>query len=124
MTDGMTVAQYYATSLLNQWVAIGELSRQYRDRMLASDLNSPETREIIRRYISSMTDFWGELAVKVRGRNDESIPAGFAEEFMKYEQYFYSPITLPIDENAGDIFKLHMALREAVERLGITKFER
>ena len=120
----LTVGAYYATMLLRQWETIGELGKQYRERMLAADLSSPETREVIRRYLATMTHYWGELRVKVEDRNDETISELFAEEFMKFEQYYYSPPSLTNPDNAGDIFKLEAILRDAVERLGITKFER
>ena len=123
MTDIQTVGGLYAQYMLNEWMKIKEKATEYRGRMLAGEASDPDTKRVTRDYVALMTDFWGQLLPKVRGRNDDSIPKSFEDEFEKFERNIYAPTTMISEENAGDIFKLDATLREAVERLRITMWE-
>jgi len=121
--EPMTVGGSYALSLLNEWLVVKELSKNFWEKVMANEPNHPDTKEIARKFVSIMTDLWGDLYPKIQGRNDERIPKTFVDEYEKFSQYFYNPGALLEQDNAGDIPKLEITLRDALERLRITVYE-
>jgi hypothetical protein len=102
---------------------IKELSKQFREKVMAGEPNHPVTKEVARRLTSTMSDLWGDLYPKLEGRSDERVSKEFVSEYEKFERYFYEPGLLLEPDNISDIPKLEIILRKALELLRITVYE-
>ncbi len=120
LNEPMTVGGSYALSILNDWLDIKKKSVEFREKMLAGEANSPESKKIARDFVSLMTVLWGDLRPKIEGRDDTTIPKLFADRYLAFERYYYSPTLLPTEENAGDIF-IAAAIHAATVR-GLPRF--
>jgi hypothetical protein len=110
----LSSGKMYAHVLLEKWTDILTLSESFRATVLTGEVE----HNIAYLYVSRLTSLWGELSPKLEGRTDFR---DLVERFEAFRPYYFDPTQLT--GKAEDIFKLHMILREALERLKITRFE-
>ncbi len=113
----MTSGQAYTFVLLHKWEELIGISEEFRSNYLRCQID----KDSLNVFISKLTRMWLELYPKVKSRHEFG---DLSDRFEDYEEYYINPEKLTIPENAGKLFELESIVREALERLGITDFER
>lgn len=123
--DENIIQQYsYQTFIMGKWFEIYELGEAYRNAYLSGQIDF----EVTNLYISKLTRLWGDLWVKIEGRNDLKMTDGtlLRDEFKKYQCYYYDPnqiMPMNIEEakqKADLIYKMEQMLNVALEYLNMT----
>lgn len=113
--EPLNAGMKYAMDLLDTWREIRKLAEQYREAEIVYGTVPPQLRDI---YVAKLTRFWVELSTKIIGRTEFK---NFPSEFAAFEKYYKAPKSL---NNSEEIYKMEACIREALEHLKITKFER
>jgi hypothetical protein len=115
MEEIMSSGDAYTFRILEKWTEIIEMGEEFRVLFLRNEINVAVTFQ----YVSKLTRLWLELSPILKDRSDlEDLPARYAE----YRTYYFDPRQLMKDPEK--IFGLEEILREAIEKLKITQFER
>lgn len=110
----LSAGQTYAIRLVNLWLECLDLSHQARVAWLRSDFDQALNCE----YVARLTRLWLELYPKIKGREDMKEMVANYEKF----QVFYRDPSM-IKDKPEDIIRLEETLREAMEKLGLTKWD-
>jgi hypothetical protein len=116
-------ADAYTLVLLDRWNELIKLREDFRRLFTMNIRNKPMMID----YTSRLSCLWLELLPKVRGRTDlwpKSDKEDFIKRFEGYAKYYKNPREFFSKEGAQDIFNLEMDIREVLEKVGITDFER
>jgi len=113
----MSCGAEYARYILSKWIEVIELGEEFRLKYLLGDVDL----SITYMYVAKLTRLWGELYPKLEGRSDLS---ELVTHFKEFEPYYYDCSQLIDPKKAEELYKLEMALRIAIEKLGISRYER
>ena len=126
------VQEEYAREVLREWMMAYQSANAFRSMLLAhpvkdkntgkiANLRCPEDdfgRRVMADYVARLTRLYIELKPKVDGSANDVLKS----EFAGFEPYAYAPQTLY--EDLQKVFKLEAAIRNALEALKFTEFER
>jgi len=107
----------YAFKILEKWFRFRDIAEEVHASSLSD--NADKDYEKLYTYISQMVSLWLELYPKIVGRSDLK---EFEKQFVKYKQYYHNPRLLMEDKNSADCSEMELTLRDALEKLGITKW--
>ena len=111
----MSSGDAYTFKLLEKWTELIEIGEEFRVLFLRNEIQTNVTYA----YLSKLTRMWLELAPILKDRSDlGKLP----ERFNEYRVYYFDPRQLI--KYPDKIFGLEEVLREAMEKLKITHFER
>jgi hypothetical protein len=125
MAETISAGLAYAYRLLEKWTEITADSEAYRKHFLMAAVNKDrevpdEVKDIQCNLIAKLTNFYGEIWPKVEGRTDYG---NLPKQLEAMNIYYLNPTLLFKEENTQDIFRLTQLLRQALEKIGITKYE-
>jgi hypothetical protein len=116
--DFIAAADAYAYALLAKWEEIIDLSEQLRHNLIKDRLDN----DIFYVYIAKLSRLWLELYPKIHGA--EAQYKEFVREYEQYESLCDDPAKLATKEGAKSLFKMEKIVGMALEKLGITQFEK
>ncbi len=105
-------------TLHEKWKEIIVIGETFRGQYLSGVTD----QATLNTYIAKLTRMWGELYPKLKNRND--LGADVITDFEAFKPYYFDPRLLASPDKAEDIFKLEMAIRNALEKLNITRYEK
>ena len=113
----LSSGEAYTFTLLNKWEEIMKLSEAFRKEYLARRFTTATHNE----YVAKLTRLWLELWPKLK---DNSSMGDLPERFKGFERFYYDPLLFSSKKDAAKIFELEAIIREALEKLKITTFEK
>lgn len=116
--DTIPASMAYAMRIVELWLQCYEMSIKFRQDAMAHQ-GDPELSNL---YISQLTRLWMELYPKIKDRSDFK-PNTFPADYEKYKQYYFDPDKLLDPKNSDDLLNLEMIIREAMEKLALTRFD-
>lgn len=114
MADELSSGTTYAFKILEMWFDIIDLGVRFRMAYLRKNLE----HEITYEYVALLTRLWADLLPKMKARSDFG---ELTSEFEGFRDMCYDPEKFMASPDK--ILRLEEVLREAIEKLGITRFE-
>lgn len=103
----------YAFKILEMWFNIIDIGVQFKMDYLRNHLDHENTYQ----YVALLCRMWVELLPKMKSRSEFG---DLTKEFEDFRDLCYDPKKLMASPDK--ILRLEEVLRDAIERLGITKF--
>jgi len=116
MDEILESSKKYALNIVDKWQEIGEAATEFRVQLASGRVVDPDIQN---KYVSLLTVMWEELRPKIYGNQEFK---DFETIYMSFEVFVNNPHQLNEDGKEEVIFKMHRTIREALEKIKITRF--
>lgn len=120
--EPLSSGEWYAQRIVQLWIECLQISQVAKALYLKGEYEN----EVNFEYIARLTRMWGELYPKIKGRTEDNMKT-FSESYEKFHVYYRDPMKLVIEAAGGNtntIIDMEEVVREALEKLKLTKYER